>query len=116
SPGQILVTTPQVAIGEGKQNYLLVSIYIHGETIFARTVVRAHKDSHVSLFDSFKSDMSEVGLCTKPLGGGMMNVDHSARTIKLKGACGTFGPADHRRARRIIKSFKKYENYTVTVA
>ncbi|XP_034115350.1 sex-regulated protein janus-B-like [Drosophila albomicans] len=115
SPGKVLITTPKVAITDGSLNYLLVSIYIHGETLFARTLVRGHKDSHKSLFENFKNDMAEVGLCTKPLGGGMMEVNDKARTIKIKGACQTFGKADHYKAKEILKSFKKYENYKISV-
>ncbi|KAH8311622.1 hypothetical protein KR044_007234 [Drosophila immigrans] len=130
-----MIQTPQVALGEGKQNYLLVSIYIHGETLFARTLVRAHKDSHskstlfivklvlhnpiylpaASLFENLKNDMAAVGLCTKPLGGGKMNVNEKARSITIGGACGTFGQADHQRAKEILKSFEKYSNYKISV-
>ncbi|XP_062121488.1 sex-regulated protein janus-B-like isoform X1 [Drosophila sulfurigaster albostrigata] len=92
SAGKVLITTPKVAITDGSLNYLLVSIYIHGETLFARTLVRGHKDSHKSLFENFKNDMAEVGLCTKPLGGGMMEVNDKARTIKIKGACQVIKP------------------------
>lgn len=32
--------------GEGKRHFLLLSVYVHGETLFGRTVVRAHEGSH----------------------------------------------------------------------
>ncbi|XP_034489270.1 sex-regulated protein janus-B-like [Drosophila innubila] len=113
--GKALLTTPKVSIGEGSLNYLLVSIYIHGETLFARTIVRAHKDSHMALYDQVRSDMEEVGLCMKPLGGGMLNVDGKARKIKIHSMCKTFGEADHYRTKEILKSSKKYENYKISV-
>lgn len=113
--GKALLTQPRVLIGEGTLNYLLISIYIHGETLFARTIVRGHKKSHTQLYDKIRSKMEKVGLCMKPLGGGILKVDGKAKTIKIHSMCRTFGQADHYKTKDILKSSKQYENYKISV-
>ncbi|EDV93195.1 sex-regulated protein janus-B [Drosophila grimshawi] len=114
--GRALVSVPKIQIASGEILYLLISIYIHGESLFARTIVRGRKAKrHLNLYDRIRSEMQKLGLCTRALGGGMMNINSDSRKIKIYGKCKTFGRADHYRTKDILKSSKKYGKYKISV-
>ncbi|XP_030558885.1 sex-regulated protein janus-B-like [Drosophila novamexicana] len=114
--GKALITVPKIEIADGQILYLLMSIYIHGETLYSRTIVRGQPaKNHVRVYDRVRSEMESLGLCVKPLGGGMMDVDNSARTMKIYGKCKTFGRANHYKTMEIMKESENYKNYNITM-
>ncbi|XP_017143271.1 sex-regulated protein janus-B [Drosophila miranda] len=116
SPAADLLKLPRVDIKEGKLRYLLLSVYIHGETKNARTVVRGwNTDSHDDIYYKNVRAMEKLGLCTKCLGGGKMDNDESSRKIKIHGSCKTFGAANHHKTKEILLSSSKYKNFNITV-
>lgn len=105
---QNLINYPKVKLlSNGKILYLLISIYMHGETLFSRTIVhgaRAKKHSKfvfyigvfqnliaiqflVYVYDNVRDELESLGLCSRALGGGIMDFDPQARTMTIQGKC-----------------------------
>ncbi|XP_022211186.2 sex-regulated protein janus-B, partial [Drosophila obscura] len=116
SPAANLLKVPRVEIKDGKLRYLLIMVYIHGDTRHGRTVVRGwNTDSHDDIYDKNVSAMEKLGLCTKCLGGGRIDNDEGAKKIKIHGSCKTFGAANHYKTKDILLSSSKYKNFDISV-
>ncbi|XP_064553222.1 sex-regulated protein janus-B-like [Drosophila montana] len=114
--GKALITVPKIEIADGNILYLLMSIYIHGETLYSRTIVRGQNaKNHVRVYDRVRNEMESLGLCTKALGGGMMDIDEAARTMKIYGKCKTFGRANHYKTKEIMRESQNYKDYKITL-
>ncbi|XP_017858282.1 PREDICTED: sex-regulated protein janus-B-like [Drosophila arizonae] len=113
---QNLINYPKVKLGEGKLLYLLISIYMHGETLFSRTIVRGGRaKKHLYLYDEIREELDELGLCSKALGGGMMNINAKSQEMTINGKCKTFGRADHHLTKEILLGTPEYKNFKITV-
>ncbi|KRG00968.1 sex-regulated protein janus-B [Drosophila mojavensis] len=113
---QNLKNYPQVKLGDGKLLYLLISIYMHGETLFSRTVVQGGRaKKHPYLYAEIREELEELGLCSKVLGGGMMNINAKSQEMTIDGKCNTFGRADHHLTKEILLGTPEYKNFKITV-
>ncbi|KAH8356074.1 hypothetical protein KR200_009818 [Drosophila serrata] len=110
----LLLNVPRVQLASGKNQYLLLLIYIHGQTRFGRTIVRGDADkSHEEIFEETKNKMNEIGICTNSLGGGFIENTEKKKQIQIYGCCKTFGEAPHGRTKDILLSWTKYQNYNI---
>ncbi|XP_023163535.2 sex-regulated protein janus-B-like isoform X2 [Drosophila hydei] len=114
---QNLINYPKVKLlSNGKILYLLISIYMHGETLFSRTIVHgARAKKHIYVYDNVRDELESLGLCSRALGGGIMDFDPQARTMTIQGKCETFGRADHTVTKQILLGTPKYKDYKITV-
>ncbi|KAH8383285.1 hypothetical protein KR009_007718 [Drosophila setifemur] len=113
----LLLNVPRVKIDSGKNQYLLISVYLHGQTRFGRTIVRGSETkTHVEIFDEILEEMDKIGICTKSLGGGFIDNREKDNYMKVYGCCKTFGEAPHGRTKDILLSWTKYQAFTIDVS
>ncbi|XP_030371469.1 sex-regulated protein janus-B-like [Scaptodrosophila lebanonensis] len=111
-----LLRVPRIEIGDGKILYLQIKIYIHGETAFARTIIRGWRSSsHEEIYNAVRANMESLGLCTQSLGGGKMVNDHQNQKINIYGFCKTFGKADHYKTKQMLQSWSQYQKYDIEI-
>ncbi|BFF92241.1 sex-regulated protein janus-B-like [Drosophila madeirensis] len=116
SPAANLLKVPKVELKDGKLRYLLIMVYMHGDTKNGKTVVRGwNTDSHDGIYDKNVRAMEKLGLCTKCLGGGVIDNNEGAKKMKIHGRCKTFGAANHYKTKDILLSSSKYKDFSITV-
>ncbi|XP_017076198.1 sex-regulated protein janus-B [Drosophila eugracilis] len=110
----LLINVPRVQISKGKNQYLLMTIHMHGFTRFGRTIVRGSDSmTHEEIFEETQEEMDGIGICTKSLGGGFISNKEDKKVIKIYGCCKTFGEAPHGRTKDILLSWTKYQHFNI---
>ncbi|XP_068152119.1 sex-regulated protein janus-B-like [Drosophila tropicalis] len=111
-----LLRLPKVQIKDGEAPYLLLTVYIHGQTQYGRTIVRGWSvKEHDIIYKKVRADMEKLGLCIQSRGGGFINNDGANKAIQIYGACSTHGRADHARTREILESWSAFSGYTIKI-
>ncbi|XP_031836879.1 sex-regulated protein janus-A isoform X2 [Nomia melanderi] len=100
--------------GHGRFKYILINV--HDETSNdSKTIVRGYARAswHADIFDETCKQLEPYpSLKPKCLGGGRIEHDPDARTIKVYGYSQGFGKADHEVSGGLLK--EKYPDYTIT--
>ncbi|KAH8232200.1 hypothetical protein KR032_001744 [Drosophila birchii] len=112
----VLLNVPRVQLVPGKNQYLLLTIHIHGQTRYGRTIIRGDADkSHVEIFYDTKKQMDKFEICTKAIGGGFIDNTEKKKIIKIYGCCKTYGEAPHGKTKDILLSWTKYQDFNIFV-
>ncbi|KAH8332553.1 hypothetical protein KR074_005338 [Drosophila pseudoananassae] len=113
----LLLNVPRVQISDGKNNYLLLMIHLHGKTRYGRTIVRGTgSKTHEEIFAEVLDEMDDIGICTKSLGGGFIDNKEKKKKIKIYGCCKTYGEAPHGRTKDILLAWTKFKDFEINVA
>lgn len=99
--------------GNGPQKYVLAAVYLHGEMVDVKYVIRASQDAkyHLHIYDKLKEEASKLNLCTQCFGGGYLEHDPGKGYIKIYGRSKLLGKANHRDTRDIL--CEEYPTYII---
>lgn len=102
-----------VTQGSGPLKYVLAAVYVHGEMVDVKYVIRASQDAkyHLQIYDNLREEAAKLDLCTQCFGGGYLEHDPGKSYIKIYGRSKLLGKANHRDTRDIL--CEKYPTYEI---
>ncbi|XP_061894664.1 si:dkey-51e6.1 [Entelurus aequoreus] len=112
-----LATIPAVKIDEGTFKYILVRVKVKDGDEY-KDIVRGTKSAeyHSHIFEELVLAMEALGMECECLGGGKIEHNSQAKTLRVYGESTAFGKADHSLSAEKLKSvFDDYEiAWTIT--
>ena len=107
---------PSVEIAEGRHKYVLIRASIDGEEHYIVTSRRGasyHRNAAEPMIAKLEaSGYYDIDVA----GGGRVDYDETAKSIKIYGFSYGFGQADHAIAQRTVQEDPRYKTYDVTIS
>jgi len=104
--------------GEGKLNYIILTIKDSNEGRHTKMIIRATNEYayHSSLYGRIRQNLLDKLhiYANPPDGGGKLIFSKNEKKIELFGSCKDYGAPDHKRAKEILQ--KAFPDFDITIS